>query len=716
MKKRQFKTLSTVERGPANEGSDPEASATAFPALAVGLLALAALLVFLPAFVNDFGIHNDYMMGYPRHWTWETRNLKLVGRPLGALLIDIQSQLYTTVAGLRVQRFVSFLLSIAAGALVFRHFWKRIPLPPLWAAGATFCILLLPTVQVQVLWATNLPPGSIAMLLTVTTYYVLGQAFLDRDWTAGALGRVAAAMAVFVATALIYPPTALFLLAFPFAHLAFMPLEEWPKVRRRIFRDLLFVVVGLLIYFLIAKVYVAAEATATPENRRHMEWILKESPYRLAVAIDVWSKIPLLYHMLVLGLSGIWHLAFDTWAALAVVAVLAAGWGYLACQAIGRGQEVSDMSNGDRTPSLAQFALMLLCGAAMLLLSMSPQLAAANCGADRALPEQVHGIIGYRTMYAPTTLLTLLGFAMLWRLASAWRDGVKAWLVRGAVGALVVGSCLVTARNVVLVTKNFGMELDYVRHRLFQVDTAWTRSIFLLHVPRGGQLIEVPLHYEFTLMTTCEAHIHSVVLETLYGRKCQIQRLLITGPLSAWAGPALALDNRAVVIDIAEARGVAAPAIQETRSLSRVHFSSPSGESTGVMAMDGDSSTAWETDGFPQSIIVTPPAPITRFLYRLSPATGGARHMPTAWHVDASYDGAHWQTVGKQEASDWEESQPREFAALADKPAVSFRLVFDSGGELQMRIGEFLFAIAEQRASPAAAQKTSTATPQHGRP
>ena len=119
-------------------GSQTVSAARCLSAAVGGLLFLCALAVFIPAFIFDFGFHNDYGLLFrcPDYWAFqfrESRHLFLVGRPLNGLLMSAQTCLATRIHHLAAHRFACFLLLAAAAGLFYRYCRRRLPLSAWWA-------------------------------------------------------------------------------------------------------------------------------------------------------------------------------------------------------------------------------------------------------------------------------------------------------------------------------------------------------------------------------------------------------------------------------------------------------------------------------------------------------------------------------------------------------------------------------------------------------
>ena len=228
--------------------------------LTMGCFGALAVFIYLPAFVTTFGIHNDYcFLGYTPSSSWlcfpETNFLMALGRPLGAVLLNVERIFLHSLGSFFYGRLVSFALSLGSAWLIVRHLTDRLNIEPLVASAIGFCFVLMPACQVFIMWLTNLVPGSLNVLLSLLFYGALERADL-REIVRGharSLGWMTVAMSCFLLTLLIYPPTALTFLALTFANLLFSPGPEWPRVRLEVVRDLVFAGTGMVVYFVATK-------------------------------------------------------------------------------------------------------------------------------------------------------------------------------------------------------------------------------------------------------------------------------------------------------------------------------------------------------------------------------------------------------------------------------------------------------------------------------
>jgi hypothetical protein len=152
------------------------------------------LVVFTPAFLMEFGFCNDYTFLTPNAYEpWagfpETRSLLHIGRPVGALLLNLQMLTIHSLTAIKMWRVISFLLASASAAILYGYSRHRLGLKDFWAAALAFGFLTAPPVQVYVLWATNVMPGTFNMFLSLCVYLLLDAAAPDGLRSLFASGR-----------------------------------------------------------------------------------------------------------------------------------------------------------------------------------------------------------------------------------------------------------------------------------------------------------------------------------------------------------------------------------------------------------------------------------------------------------------------------------------------------------------------------------------------
>ena len=335
-------------------------------------------------------------------------------------------------------------------------------------------MFLIPPTHVFVTWVCNLVPGSLNLLLGTACYLVLDRSLLSEN-EGGRVGRrkdfvrFLAAEAMLMMSLLIYPPTALVILVFTTTHLAFSPLENWPRVRRRVVRDLVFVGSGMVAYYVFVKGYVHF-IEHSEANLATVEWIVNHSPYKFALTKDIGMTLQKLYDISLFSMSGVWCTAFGLVAGWGVLALLLGGGIYVGVAAFRRAGIVSPSNQEGLTPwrRTIWLAQTLILGTIVFVVSVAPFLAAAKCECLEP--------VGYRIMFVPMAIVVVLTMAVLHSLAACWRGTRKASLAAIGVAILMTGSVFLSGRHIALIAGNCCMEYNYLRQRLLSVDLSKVRE------------------------------------------------------------------------------------------------------------------------------------------------------------------------------------------------------------------------------------------------
>jgi hypothetical protein len=138
---------------------------------------LVVVLTALPYFILDYGVHNDYRaLDYVINfsditsfqslmWHDESMHLLYIGRPINAILFNLQQITIKDINDLKVWRFVSFLTIIAAYVISASVSVKLAKKRFQWIVFTYFLFFLLPSTQLYINWIANFVPGSLNLFL-----------------------------------------------------------------------------------------------------------------------------------------------------------------------------------------------------------------------------------------------------------------------------------------------------------------------------------------------------------------------------------------------------------------------------------------------------------------------------------------------------------------------------------------------------------------------
>jgi hypothetical protein len=268
------------------------------------LLAPVLLLVYLPAFVVEYGYHNDYLAFAYDHVSVlspypEARHLMSVARPLGAVLLNLQFYPIDSIAAFSAARAASFLVILLCALMVRDFLVRQLEVDGVWALLISLCLATLPPIQLYVLWAGNFIPGSVNVLLSLILYR-----YIDRiEPDSKSIGVIVLASLLFLLSCLIYPPTALAYLVLTASRIIFAPRSRWAETRFKSIRDIAFAGAGMALYFLFSKLI-------------FFPFVLPASGslhYRFEASfLDVGNKLFILGDMTRLALN-LWNVTMGDW-------------------------------------------------------------------------------------------------------------------------------------------------------------------------------------------------------------------------------------------------------------------------------------------------------------------------------------------------------------------------------------------------------------------
>lgn len=179
-----------------------------------GLLPIFGLLVYLYYISFQFGIHNDYRAldrliniddiksFYDIFYHVESVHLLVIGRPLNAILFNLQQMTITSIDSFRLWRIFSALTLVSA-LVIFYDANKRIGLCKL-RNRLVFLILFMPASIVYIFWVTNFVPGSLTVCISATAYWLMSRCLIKKTWFYQSSGILVTTICM-----LIYPPCAL---------------------------------------------------------------------------------------------------------------------------------------------------------------------------------------------------------------------------------------------------------------------------------------------------------------------------------------------------------------------------------------------------------------------------------------------------------------------------------------------------------------------------
>jgi hypothetical protein len=377
------------------------------------LLFLLLFVSFAPLFWNSYVYHNDlgFWIEHSGSGYYESGHLFLIRRPLGAVLLNLQTaiaQLFPSLVLLLAFRLFTLVLVVCLGILVNRLLEQHTGLPRLHRAAFVAALLLQPSWLLTVMWTTNLIPGAIAYLAGLG-----GAIALDRVWARSPklISRGMAVPALLIAASvLIYPPGALTFFWLPLIKVCF----GTSTFRFRHFvRETVFFAAVSIVALTVDEVLIRPLACL---GNTCQDWIEPGSTsYSLAPASDFVEKLGVLRDSLTTSLMSWANFAFDPLASsypgIAAILIL-----LLLTTVISIRQK---KRNG--TPIIVS---------ATVILAILTGLNAANLVAK-------FSVVAFRTVSPDTILFGLILVAVL--------DSVRSIQIRKAIVGVCLAGCAVAA-------------------------------------------------------------------------------------------------------------------------------------------------------------------------------------------------------------------------------------------------------------------------------
>jgi MFS family permease len=433
---------------------------------------LVLIVPFLPVLTSEYGAHNDYSrFNYDGFCCFpETRFLFEIGRPLGAILLNLQFAFFDSIADFSVGR--AFSLAMLAG--VFLLTWKRLSVEaPSAAPWVAMLLCLLPASLVYVFWLANLVPGTLTVLLATVSALLVEKSYSAElgkrrlRWSGyGILG----------VCFLIYPPNAFHFLTFTAwrSVTAIDRDEAWHRGRS----EVLALSIASVAYFVFAKVNSLLFAAFG---------VVPGGAYDISVGAP-WERLGTLSDF-AWEVTALWFRWPLSPAALVLlpVALLIATWA------------VRIRTDVARWRTLAVVIGSLALAAAPILLSAG-------------------GFATTRNMYAASAIVAASSLGVFW----GWASRRQGQLV---LGGLSIFAAVAASSTLMASTINAQLERDFVRSELVQAEAGAT--IMVRQSDRGSTIVP-GVYGDFALMATNVAYIDGLprgVLKDL-GREHLSARIL----------------------------------------------------------------------------------------------------------------------------------------------------------------------------------------------
>jgi hypothetical protein len=244
----------------------------------VGLSLAALIVVAVPVFFGGYAIHNDYYASLYHGCCFpETDFLFLIGRPLGAILLNVEFAFLGGLEALRWARIFGVVLLFLIFLFTYRKFVSIQPERRFLACLAALLIVILPGFLLNTIWVADHVPGLVGTLTSIWAYYLCDSGSVN-DKRRKAFGYLALFLAF-----LIYPPSAYYFLVFT----VWKALFGNQPIRAIVSENLVLVVMSLA-YLIYAKyINLPLSALLSPDNAVRA---MAASNYSLGLAHDLPEK------------------------------------------------------------------------------------------------------------------------------------------------------------------------------------------------------------------------------------------------------------------------------------------------------------------------------------------------------------------------------------------------------------------------------------------
>ena len=464
-------------------------------------IAVSLLVIYFPGITPIYGMHNDYSLLSPGKGFFsfdETMHLALIGRPLGALLINIPFVTIYSFSDMIWWRWVDFgfmLVMLAVLGWMLVKIWN---ISRIWLALILFAIALLPVTTVYVLWICHLMPGFVTVLLALAAYYYFDQGRKENGRIVGRKRKnFVAAFVLFFAANAVYPPVALVVFALSFLHILYSSQLSKKELRKILIADTVFFIGAIGLFFVIEH-YILHQFVVHYLNHGN-ELNGPDPRYKMAIGFNISVKLNLLWDILVTAISGPWYFSFWKFGALIWVGGVAAA---LLIKTVLRDSAVRK----SESMSLIEKTLW---GILFVLLVNVPLL----------LPVGVDKLFGFRVIF-PTALMAIFLFFRNAQIASdaLRRCGKKDFVLFALFLGMVVAS--MTVREALIrVSTNYHREFEFVRRTLQSCLPAKTDNYFIIPLEENEALVPRRMPFEYGLMIKTDTHLLPFVLEHLFNHQ-----------------------------------------------------------------------------------------------------------------------------------------------------------------------------------------------------
>lgn len=653
---------------------------------------IVSLVFFLPFISQEFALHNDYT--FHRYynieneffWFPESKHLMVIGRPIQAILINLQFMFVNDFTGVMIGRFVSLGFVLSVALIIFNTAVKFFNSKIL-AYAISFSFLLLPAIYIHIFWFANLLPGSFTIFLSSVVFV-----FFQKYRESKKLPYLVLAFLIFLIGLMVYPPNMMFFLFFTLMGL-FRPLAEQKEVIIDTIYKIAFVSISIVVYFLLIKILVHF-LLLIPEYRE----LYASLPVHYKINVDLnpihivqkWFVLHDFAFPAVFGVNDLLNrnLLFPLLILLAIYFPL--------------------VNHKDRVylkNTILRFGLFWV----VIVLSIAPVV----------VPENTTS--GFRLIGSYSTMLLFLTIVLLYLFVSKQKNGIIQYVLIGMVTILLVSNFVNNSLNIGSLVSNAIYEYRYLKLAISRFDGDTLRAIKIRQIPAetsyaGG------LSREFTQAGVNYGLMSGILYNILdrtgidYDKKKLV--LFSTDPYGQrYQGPEyhkiipaarpayeseeylnnlFDSEDGVLTINMNYALGLS-PGSNNQKRILEISSSNPfiDAHDNASFLIDGNAKDNgfWEDGRLPLEVTFKVQKSFRPKSYSIQAGNFTPERMPVSWTLLASNDREEWKVIDSQKIStDWNVSEVKTFSLESNKTNYNFyQLRFSGENPKILRIYEISF-------------------------
>lgn len=270
---------------------------------------LVMVLFFSPVYFHKFAYHNDYRIwdsnNYQQFFRYpETVHLFAVGRPILAVLLNLQLMIIGNMKSLQMMHGIAVLLICTAASLYYLYLYKMFCINRFSAALLSVLTFTLPSMSINSFWVTNLTSEILPIFLILYAHYLVSR--ID-SYKRTKFTLIAVFFILFVCL-LIYPPVTMFFVTLTFIKFLFGAKELIKNKLNVICYEVLMILLSCITYFLffkcLYKPLLLKSHFSGFDFQYYFKFIeLKYSEYKFSIFSDSAQKVKQLYDLITLVVS-----------------------------------------------------------------------------------------------------------------------------------------------------------------------------------------------------------------------------------------------------------------------------------------------------------------------------------------------------------------------------------------------------------------------------